>query len=326
MEGRDQRASGAGRGGHLAFAALVAAAYLSLFGAPPGFLDPRLVSVALLAGVVYAALGTAGFDRVERADSRGAALAYFAVQIPLGVAIVALCGGASGIVLLLLPLAGQTVRVLPRLWAAAVCALLLASVVVSAGFLVGWAQAVQGGFGILAALVFAVVFSQVALNEQRARAELDEANEKLREYSARVEKLATIQERSRLAREIHDGLGHYLTVIHMQLQAADAVFGSDPARARQVVNKARELSREALAEVRRSVAALRASPIEGKSLPETLQGLTEETRAVGVPAELVVSGVPQPLSPQTEQALFRAAQEGLTNVRKHARASRAPGA
>ena len=104
----------AGRGNDLAFTLIVGLAYLSLLtvGARE-FALPRVV-LLLLAGVVYVVVGTSGFALVERAGTRRAALAYFAVQIPLVVAISHLSGLANASTLALLPLAGQSVRVLPR--------------------------------------------------------------------------------------------------------------------------------------------------------------------------------------------------------------------
>ena len=148
-------------------------------------------------------------------------------------------------------------------------------------------------------------------------------NRQIRRYAAQAEELATIQESNRLAREIHDGLGHSLTVINMQIQGALAVLDQDRARAEQILARAQECARDALADVRHSVAALRAAPSERRPLPEALAGLTGESDAAGLPTALAVAGAPRPLPPQTELTLYRAAQEGLTNVRRHARATRA---
>src|SRR3712207_3371368 len=108
----------------------------------------------------------------------------------------------------------------------------------------------------------------------------------------------------------------------MQVQAARAVLASDPARADAVLAKAQQQSTEALAEVRRSVAALR-EPRTAPPLGEALQVLAEDTSASGVPTELHVTGTARPLGADAQESLFRAAQEGLTNVRKHAGAARA---
>ncbi|MBM4422085.1 MAG: sensor histidine kinase [Chloroflexi bacterium] len=143
----------------------------------------------------------------------------------------------------------------------------------------------------------------------------------MREYAAQAEELATARERNRLAREIHDGLGHYLTVINVQIEAARAVMESDAARAASALSKAQSLAKEGLADVRRSVAALRASPIENRPLAEAIAALVEECRAAGLRADFLVNGATRRLAPQAELTLYRAAQEGLTNVRKHAHAS-----
>jgi signal transduction histidine kinase len=157
---------------------------------------------------------------------------------------------------------------------------------------------------------------------ERLAAELGEANRKLREYAAQAEELATAKERNRLAREIHDTLGHYLTVINVQLEAAQAVMEADRARSSAAVAKAQTLAKDGLSEVRRSVAALRASPVESRPLPDAVATLAEECRAGGLIVDYQVLGAPRRLSLPAETALYRAAQEALTNVRKHARASR----
>jgi len=163
----------------------------------------------------------------------------------------------------------------------------------------------------------------VVVRERQARAALAEAHRRLGEYAVQVADLAMVQERNRLAREIHDSLGHHLTAIHVHLEAARTLLDGQPALARDALAKAQSLTREGLAEVRRSVAALRASPVAGRALPEALAQVVDECRRVGLPAELTVIGAVRPLPPPATEALFRAAQEGLTNARKHARAARA---
>jgi signal transduction histidine kinase len=158
-------------------------------------------------------------------------------------------------------------------------------------------------------------------NERLAN-ELTDANRKLREYSVQVEELATIQERNRLAREIHDSLGHYFTVINVQIEAARAIIQADPPRGMDALTKAQNLTREGLSEVRRSIAALRVSATENQSLTEAITRLVEDNRSAGIVTEFEVSGQPETLQPAIEQTLYRAAQEGLTNIRKHAFASR----
>jgi signal transduction histidine kinase len=108
----------------------------------------------------------------------------------------------------------------------------------------------------------------------------------------------------------------------MQVQAARAVLASDPGQADAVLARAQVQATEALAEVRRSVAALR-GPRTTPPLAEALAALAADTSAAGVPTDLRVTGTVRAVPPEAGEALVRAAQEGLTNVRKHAAAGSA---
>ncbi len=179
-----------------------------------------------------------------------------------------------------------------------------------------------GGFAFFAAISTALIQQQKG--RQRAEqllAELEDAHEQLRTYAAQIEALAVAEERNRLAREIHDSLGHYLTAITMQLEAAGKLVAEQPERAAESVAKAEEMARESLAEVRRSVAALRASPVDTAALGDAIGELIENLYDSGIATTFSVKGKSQSLPIQAKTALYRAAQEGLTNVRKHAKAS-----
>lgn len=131
-----------------------------------------------------------------------------------------------------------------------------------------------------------------------------------------------LDERRRLAGEIHDTLAQGLTGIVTQVQAAQRVW-HDPGRARPHVDRALDLARDSLGEARRSVQALHPAELVGSRLPEALTDLTERWSADHeVPARCEVTGEPVVLPPATEIALFRTAQESLTNVARHAGASR----
>src|SRR5690606_4025104 len=108
----------------------------------------------------------------------------------------------------------------------------------------------------------------VIVSEEKARqeadrlvGELDKTNRKLIEYADEIESLSTARERNRLAREIHDNLGHYLTAINMQTQAALAVLDTDRARAIDALHKVQSLTKEGLGEIRRSIAAMQPSSL-----------------------------------------------------------------
>ncbi|MFL7792257.1 MAG: histidine kinase [Anaerolineae bacterium] len=156
---------------------------------------------------------------------------------------------------------------------------------------------------------------------ERLLAELEDAHRQLQEYATQVKTLAVAEERNRLAREIHDSLGHYLTAITMQLQAAGKLVTEQPERAAESIAKAEEMARESLAEVRRSVAALRASPLDTAVLGDAIGDLVGEFHEGGIATTFSVKGKSRSLPIQAKTALYRVAQEGLTNVRKHANAS-----
>jgi signal transduction histidine kinase len=174
---------------------------------------------------------------------------------------------------------------------------------------------VPDSISMLPAFGFVVIFTRMAMREKDAR----HAAESL---SAEIEKLAVVRERNRLAREIHDSLGHFLTTIHVQLQAARAIHSTDPGKALEAVAKAQGLAHDALAEVRRSVGTLQADRAPAP-LAASLRDLASATDGWGAAVSLEVLGQARALAPEAEHALFRAAQEGLTNVRKHARAQTA---
>jgi signal transduction histidine kinase len=128
-----------------------------------------------------------------------------------------------------------------------------------------------------------------------------------------------LDERARMAREIHDTLAQGFTGIIAQLEAARL----NPDQWRRFADQAQALARDNLSEARRSVAALRPEPLEGAHLPDAITGMSERwSEASGVPVGVETTGEPKPMLADVEVALFRVAQEALTNVAKHAKASR----
>jgi signal transduction histidine kinase len=182
----------------------------------------------------------------------------------------------------------------------------------------------------LAGQVFFVVFTQMAVDEKNARsvgellaARLEEANQSLRSYALQVEELAISKERNRLAREIHDGLGHFLTTINMQIRAAQAVLDKSPQQAVEMLAKAQSLSEQALTDVRSSVSALRADPAESLPLEEMIAETAQSCEITGILTDFQMLGTPRPLSPQAHLTLYRAVQEGVNNICKHSQADHA---
>ncbi|PYS92413.1 MAG: two-component sensor histidine kinase [Acidobacteria bacterium] len=310
--------------GNLAFVIVVGAAYVSAITAliyARRALPPLEIGLLLAVGSAYLLVGTYGFALCRRLGTGRAAAVYFIIQLLLAATLIQLRGSAGELSLILLPLAGQSALVLAPRWMVAVCVLIYLNLVLPLILRSRWIDAIAVALTYGTGIVFVVVFTRIAARERQARAELGAANGRLREYAAQVEELATTKERNRLAREIHDSLGHYLTVVNVQIGAAQAIFAQDEARALDHLSKAQSLTQEGLAEVRRSVAALRAAPTESRPLAEALAKLVEQWKATGLRVQLTVAGVPRPLTPQADLTLYRAAQEGLTNVGKHARAT-----
>jgi two-component system, NarL family, sensor kinase len=165
--------------------------------------------------------------------------------------------------------------------------------------------------------LLATIAYQVGIAIERAR---------LAEESAR---LARAEERARIAREIHDTLAQGLTAIALHVEGAMRHLETDPGRARERLARALAMARESLEDARRSVLALRVTPLAGKPLPEALGALGRAfTSETGVRVRFVTRGrfFQEPregeLPLRVEAELFRIAQEALANVRRHAKATR----
>jgi signal transduction histidine kinase len=131
---------------------------------------------------------------------------------------------------------------------------------------------------------------------------------------------AALAERSRIAREIHDVLAHSLAALTVQLEAADALLDAGGEKgvrkAHDYVQKSRRIAREGLVETRRAIAALRE---DAPPLPELMYALADAYRAdTGADVEVKLEGLPRPLQADAGLTVYRATQESLTNVRKHA--------
>jgi signal transduction histidine kinase len=168
-----------------------------------------------------------------------------------------------------------------------------------------WAQ----GEGWLEMLVWAGSLSLVLL--------LGVVRRQREEQARQAKSMAALDERARVAREIHDVLAHSLSALTVQLETAAALLEKDRAAdAAVLVERAGRLARDGLTETRRAVSALRGDPVP---LGELVGALADGYRAdLGAPADVTVSGTPRPLGGEPGLALFRTAQEALTNVRRHA--------
>ncbi|AFZ04278.1 sensor histidine kinase [Calothrix sp. PCC 6303] len=169
------------------------------------------------------------------------------------------------------------------------------------------------------------IFIQMAVNallqESQSRQELSVANAQLREYAMKVEELATVQERNRIAREIHDSVGHALTILNLHLEAALKLWQSDPAEATEFLRDAKKLGSNALQEVRQSITTLRVNPIAELSLADAIFSLAEDFRRSNNISPKLEIELLQPVKNEIQVAIYRIVQEALTNICKHAEAT-----
>lgn len=182
----------------------------------------------------------------------------------------------------------------------------------------------------LAPYAVAVILSLAIVRQERAREriqalydQLRVAHDELQALHREVRSAAVAEERNRLAREIHDSLAHYLTVANVQLEAAEKL-GPDRAQAAlEHVRRARRLTLECLRDVRRSVAAMRAATLEELAIEPSIRRLVGEfAESTGLNVRLTFEiANSAALSLDLAQTLYRAIQEGLTNIHKHAHAS-----
>jgi signal transduction histidine kinase len=167
-----------------------------------------------------------------------------------------------------------------------------------------------------------VVLGLLMRSQRRQAAALDERNRKLAEYASAVEQLAITQERNRLARELHDTLAHSLSAVAVQIEAAQALSEIDAAGGQKMLDQALQSTRNGLTEARRSVHALRASPLQDLGLSLAVRDLAESAAArAGLKLNFYIGSQLENLGPEVEQCLYRMAQEALTNVARHARAT-----
>ncbi len=174
----------------------------------------------------------------------------------------------------------------------------------------------------LAAVILGIWVSAIIEQSTRRRRLIEQLETAQAELAAAERHAGVLEERQRMAREIHDTLAQGFTSIVMHLEAAEQALPDDLERLQAHLVQARTTARTSLDQARRVVQDLRPDLLEGRSLPDAIQRAAARWREeTGIPLTTAVTGTPLPLHPDIEVALLRAAQEALANVRKHARAS-----
>jgi signal transduction histidine kinase len=175
-------------------------------------------------------------------------------------------------------------------------------------------------FGLCVACISIMI--KALQREYDSRQKLALAHNKLREYAMLAEDKATLDERNRIAREIHDSLGHALTAQSIQLDNAIAFWQLEPTKAYNFLTEAKTLVTTALREIRYSVATMRADPLQEQNLEIAIATLLKEfsQRTTIVPQCHIL--LPYPLSKEVKTTLYRIVQEALTNISKHSEATK----
>lgn len=311
---------------HVLFAGHVLFAVLLVIGVVRAALDMAQPVIPILAGVAVAAWYGAGAVWVTRRRDRVARM-WLVVLILLWGGLVGLSGEFVWLAFLLALLVWH---LFPVRWA--IPTEVLIAVVATLGFAAHQGRWVVGAIigptiGIACAAVMTEIYQRLRAQSEERRNLLDELLRTQRELAVRERETGRLIERERLAREIHDTVGQSLAGVIMLLRAATADRGDDHSDATGTLaaqlNTALHTATSALAETRRMVLGL--DPVGGgrDDLPQALATLAGETSELGLPTRFVELGKRGDLPTPTQVALLRAAQEALSNARKHARASQA---
>lgn len=257
----------------------------------------------------------------------------FQVTISLGISALAPTSTVNHISTLFFILSAQAMLFLPLI-PGVIWIVVFAAVTWLGGVLAFGAIDAVGMVAVVGGYLFFGTFgaglrqaNEARQHSQQLLAELQEAHKQLQAYTSQAQQLAVAEERNRLAREMHDSLGHRLTVAVVQLEGAQRLIPTAPERSATMIEAMRGQLKQALAELRQTVSALRSpeavAALNGSletavtHLVQTFQEATGLAIELAVPDEL-------PLLPEAYRlALYRAAQESLTNVQRHAKAQQA---
>lgn len=174
-------------------------------------------------------------------------------------------------------------------------------------------------FGLI--LIFVLLLVNSLVKERQGRRQLALAHEQLYQYSLQIEDQATLQERTRIAREIHDSLGHLLIAQSVLLENTSLSLKTDPQEAKAFLDDSKRLGVQARQELRQSISMLRSDPLKGKPFKEAIANLTAEFKQITKIQPHLQIDIPMPLPDRFQVAVYRIIEEALTNIQKHSQAT-----
>jgi signal transduction histidine kinase len=182
------------------------------------------------------------------------------------------------------------------------------------------------GMAFIRTVLFLLVGNMIAnlmqvQREQRRR--VNEANDRLAQYAAALEQLTISRERNRMARELHDVMAHTMSGVAVELEGVRAMLRVDPDQAENLLGHSLHAVREGLTETRRSLQALRASPLEDLGLGLAVRSLAESIAGrTSLQTDLRIENDLGDVPAEVQQCFYRVAQETLANIAAHAQACR----
>jgi signal transduction histidine kinase len=303
----------------LTLGSLVGALIWILWNARHALGWPEIVACALLLLQIAIYLGLMIFSR-QWPLRRNVLLLYFAVNLVLWLVEYWL---APDVFWTVFAYIGQMFGMLPARYG------ILATLLVSTTLFsrdAGWDFSQLGPIAVWVSLitVFLLYISHLTrTSKERGEliAELRAAKVELEAAQQREAELAVLRERERLARDLHDSLGHALVALSVQLEAIQRLYRVDPEAASAQVEDMKALTRSSMDDLRRSLAGLRAPGLEEHPLRPALQALCVDFgQHTGLEVTCQVDEGADNLRPALAEALWRVAQEALTNVERHAQA------
>jgi signal transduction histidine kinase len=158
------------------------------------------------------------------------------------------------------------------------------------------------------------------LDLSKLNLELVNKNEQLLKYASTAEELAVTKERNRFSRDVHDTLGHTMTLLITQLKVINILCDTEPIKVKEKINEVINVAKVGLNELRRSIAGLTPGKLSENNLEEAILKLIADFEASGVKIDFVVTGISKNITLEYFQTLYRLCQEALTNSIRHGKA------